>query len=195
MSKLCQIIHNILISIFLLQHRFSCFFISIKFTVYHIYRLFLASISSDYTTLSGSKRLGILNKELKVCKKTPVHVGLIICEDSISFYDLNNIIFWLKALGIQFVSVHAPLMEEWQGEVQIEETCSRNDIKIYCCQAHDTVHSIQKVTTLEKDVNADQAMGFLLKHKSPEPELVLQFGLPGLSLGYSPLKLRFSTIV
>ncbi|XP_042896323.1 dehydrodolichyl diphosphate synthase complex subunit nus1 isoform X2 [Parasteatoda tepidariorum] len=39
------------------------------------------------------------------CKRLPTHLGIIICEDKISFSDVSNLIVWSFAVGIHHISI------------------------------------------------------------------------------------------
>ena len=39
-------------------------------------------------------------------KKLPLHVGLVVLEDDISYHDIANILVWCMALGISYMSVY-----------------------------------------------------------------------------------------
>ena len=44
--------------------------------------------------------------DAKTLDKLPIHLGIVIVEDDISYTDIANIILWCMAMGISYVSVY-----------------------------------------------------------------------------------------
>ena len=50
--------------------------------------------------------LAKLRTDSKSLKRLPLHVGIVIVEDEISFVDLANILLWCMAMGISYISIY-----------------------------------------------------------------------------------------
>ncbi|XP_077976948.1 dehydrodolichyl diphosphate synthase complex subunit Nus1-like isoform X1 [Glandiceps talaboti] len=47
-----------------------------------------------------------LKNDSKTLKKLPLHIGIVVVEDDVSFPDISNIVVWCMALGISFISLY-----------------------------------------------------------------------------------------
>ena len=47
-----------------------------------------------------------LRADSKSLKRLPIHVGIVIVEDEISFADLANLLLWCMAMGISYISIY-----------------------------------------------------------------------------------------
>ena len=44
--------------------------------------------------------------DAKTLDKLPIHLGIVVVEDDISYTDIANILLWCMAMGISYVSVY-----------------------------------------------------------------------------------------
>ena len=50
--------------------------------------------------------LAKIHSDAKTLDKLPIHLGILVVEDEVSFKDLANIILWCMAMGISYVSIY-----------------------------------------------------------------------------------------
>ena len=85
---------------------FRVLFVLLQFAV----RLTLTLL--DWTSKINQLKLPLkhdlakLRTDSKSLKRLPLHVGIVIVEEGISFVDLANILLWCMAMGISYISIY-----------------------------------------------------------------------------------------
>ena len=47
-----------------------------------------------------------VQSDARSLKKLPIHVGLLILEDEISYSDIANVLLWSATMGMSYISVY-----------------------------------------------------------------------------------------
>ena len=47
-----------------------------------------------------------LENDSKLLKKLPIHIGILVGEDEVSFADIANMILWCMAMGVSYISIY-----------------------------------------------------------------------------------------
>ena len=47
-----------------------------------------------------------VHSDARTLKKLPIHMGLLILEDEISYSDIANTLLWSAAMGVSYISVY-----------------------------------------------------------------------------------------
>lgn len=47
-----------------------------------------------------------LQSDVKCLEKLPVHIGLLVTEEELSYTDIANLVVWCMAVGISYISVY-----------------------------------------------------------------------------------------
>ncbi|KAL4232498.1 ditrans [Mactra antiquata] len=92
-----------------------------------------------------------LQADARQLKKLPLHLGMIILENDISYSDLANVILWSAAMGISFISIY-----DTNGIVKRNDVRLSEEIKKQKSFNSDTDYSksdIQLHSNLEKNTN------------------------------------------
>lgn len=64
---------------------------------------------SPASTGLGSRAAGgslRLQSDVKRLEKLPVHIGLLVTEEELSYTDIANLVVWCMAVGISYISVY-----------------------------------------------------------------------------------------
>ncbi|XP_045198187.1 dehydrodolichyl diphosphate synthase complex subunit nus1-like [Mercenaria mercenaria] len=105
-------------------------------------------------------------------KKLPLHLGMIILEDDMSYTDIANFILWSAAMGISFISIY-----DTNGIVKRNEKTLREEIARRKSSYNDSENSkadIEVHSSLEKLTNksSSQVDVFLLSVKDGRQSIV-----------------------
>ncbi|XP_077976949.1 dehydrodolichyl diphosphate synthase complex subunit Nus1-like isoform X2 [Glandiceps talaboti] len=134
-----------------------------------------------------------LKNDSKTLKKLPLHIGIVVVEDDVSFPDISNIVVWCMALGISFISLYDTAGEVNRIHINLISTeDGRHDIvsiaRIFC---QDIASKRRKIQELDSNFVARELQG----SHFPDPDLVLKFGAVDSLLGFLPYQMRLTEIL